>query len=36
VDSLKNLAVNMLYTIEEGGKILKAEALNGLEPKSRR
>jgi hypothetical protein len=27
VDQLKNLEVNRLYVIQEGGKILKAEAL---------
>ena len=33
VDTLKDLAVNKLYVIEEGGKILKAEALTGLTKK---
>jgi hypothetical protein len=33
VDTLKDLDVNRLYVIEEGGKILKAEALKG--PKTR-
>ena len=30
VDSLKNLEVNQLYTVQEGGRILKAESLTGL------
>jgi enediyne biosynthesis protein E4 len=33
VDSYKNLDVNRLYTVREGGKILKAEALTGLTKK---
>jgi hypothetical protein len=30
VDTLKNLDINKLYTIQEGGKVLNAEPLNGL------
>jgi hypothetical protein len=30
VDALRNLEVNKLYTIQEGGKIVKAESLAGL------
>jgi len=30
VDTLKDLEVNKLYTVQEGGRILKAEALTGL------
>jgi hypothetical protein len=34
LDTLKDLDANKLYVIEEGGKILKAAALNGLEKRS--
>ena len=30
VDSFKNLAINKLYTVQEGGKLLSAEALTGF------
>ncbi len=33
VDELKNLDVNKLYVIQEGGKILKSEALSGTKAK---
>jgi len=33
VDTLKDLDVNRLYVVQEGGKILKAEALKGLKAK---
>jgi hypothetical protein len=34
LDSLKGLQVNQLYTVEEGGKILRSEALSGLQKKA--
>jgi hypothetical protein len=34
VDTLKNLEVNQIYTIQEGGKILRAEALTGIRQKT--
>jgi hypothetical protein len=34
VDTLKDLDVNRLYVVEEGGKILKREALAGAAKKS--
>ena len=33
VDTFKSLEVNQLYTLQEGGKILKAEALRGIQSK---
>jgi hypothetical protein len=34
VDTLKDLDVNRLYVVEEGGKILKREALGAAQKKS--
>ena len=34
VDTVKDLDVNRLYVVEEGGKILKKEALAGVPRKS--
>jgi hypothetical protein len=34
VDTLKDLEANRLYVIEEGGKVLKNEALTGAKKKS--
>ena len=34
VDTLKNLAVNRLYVIQEGGKILKGQVFGAIKPRT--